>query len=395
MEKSDRGWSIESDEARFTVEGDTWELLDRRAGVSWGNKAPGAPWVARIEATEESPARLPLSLSRVSPVDTATFGLSEDFGEGLRCRFASEEDADTAGVSIVFWLRGPTLQVYLEDEPPTTAVELFTAGLDVSAAEDGEMLLPIRMGLLLQASADGDPFDLHLGTYDYEEGVHMAMTALFKSGAALMATWGDPYLRLHVGRRATPDAPDSDHELLTTFELSKTARSLQLRCLGQGDIHQVAAAYRERATELGYRVTWDEKLESRPQASRLFGACNVKLWHALARRIDENLEEQSVEVRWTFDEAAQISEHLKADLELEDVLFHLGGWTRYGYDCRHPDIMPANPECGGNEGLADCARRVQACGYLFCLHDNYQDMYRDAPSWDEAYLQKAPDGSPH
>ena len=50
---------------------------------------------------------------------------------------------------------------------------------------------------------------------------------------------------------------------------------------------------------------------------------------------------------------------------MSDVLFHLGGWTRYGYDCRHPDIMPANPECGGNEGLAECARRVQALGYTF------------------------------
>ena len=40
------------------------------------------------------------------------------------------------------------------------------------------------------------------------------------------------------------------------------------------------------------------------------------------------------------------------------------------------------------------ATACKACGYLFCLHDNYQDMYRDAPSWDEAWLQKEADGSP-
>ena len=29
----------------------------------------------------------------------------------------------------------------------------------------------------------------------------------------------------------------------------------------------------------------------------------------------------------------------------------MGGWTHRGYDNQHPDILPANPECGGNEGL--------------------------------------------
>ena len=71
----------------------------------------------------------------------------------------------------------------------------------------------------------------------------------------------------------------------------------------------------------------------------------------------------------------------------------MGGWIRRGYDNQHPDILPAAPECGGNEAFADCARRVRRLGYLFCLHDNYQDMYRDAPSWDENFLMKNPDGS--
>ena len=33
-------------------------------------------------------------------------------------------------------------------------------------------------------------------------------------------------------------------------------------------------------------------------------------------------------------------------------------------------------------------------GWVFGLHDNYQDMYKEAPSWDESYLIKNTDGEP-
>jgi len=216
----------------------------------------------------------------------------------------------------------------------------------------------------------------------------MAMAGLFKQGAVIMPTWQDPYIKLSISRYTGYDA-----YLTMSFKLAKTARSLELHCLGKGDWHTLAAAYRERAADLGYRIPWSEKLKDHPQAERLFGAGNFKLWTALARQVDENLVEKSVEIHWTFDQAARIAEHLKNDLKLDDILFHLGGWTRFGYDCRHPDILPANPECGGDAGLADCAQRVKACGYTFCLHDNYQDMYRDAPSWDEKLIQKTQDGA--
>lgn len=375
---------LENDQVRLALSPTTnvWSLTDKRAGVEWSNAFNRAPWL-QIQRGESF---FPMTLRAV-----------EERGGGSHCRFVGPLGHD-ARLTLVFRLVGDAIQVYLVPDSGTApaVVELFSHGLEVSADEAGDALLPVRMGLLLPAAGE-KAFELHLGTYDYE-GVHMAMAGLYKSGAALMASWGDPYVKVNLWRtlgKLRTEQP-ARPALRMSFTLSKTARSLQLRCLGRGDfLATLAQAYRQHATALGYRVPWCEKLTRRPQAARLFGACNFKLWTALRRRIDVNLVEQSVEVQWTFDEVAQIAEHLKRDLKLQDVLFHLGGWTRYGYDVRHPDIMPANPECGGNEGLADCARRVQACGYLFCLHDNYQDMYRDSPSWDEAWLQKDADGSPH
>ena len=108
---------------------------------------------------------------------------------------------------------------------------------------------------------------------------------------------------------------------------------------------------------------------------------------------EDSTKEESVKVHWTFDEAAAVAEHLAKDVGISRCLFIVGGWTEGGYDCRHPDNLPANPECGGNEALADAIRRIQALGYVACLHDNYQDMYHDAKSWDPACIEKKPDGS--
>ena len=371
---------LENELVRFTlsVADNSWNLEDLRAGVSWGNRTRPGPWVsARDSAAAEAEGHT-LFLDTVEAQDGALLATFTDATGSI------------GHLRLAFRLVGDALQVYVlpDSESSCAVIDLFGSGLDASQDEDGEALVPVRMGLLLPARGE-TAFDLSLGTYDYE-GVHMAMAGMFKSGAALLADWGDPYIRLGVARSMDDGTP----RVAIRFSLSKTARSLELRCLGKGDLTTLANAYQERVLQLGYRVPWEEKLRDRPQGRRLFGACNVKLWTALARRIDKDLVETSVEVHWTFDEAARIAEHLKNDLQLQDVLFHLGGWTRYGYDCRHPDIRPANPECGGNEGLLDCVRRVQALDYLFCLHDNYQDMYRDAPSYDEYWLQKEADGSP-
>lgn len=365
---------LENEFIRFSLKPSShgWLLEDKRGGVTWGSRR-GGPWLTLISGEK----RVPLHLSRV-----------EELEDGLQCRFVSPRGRDSGG-SVVFRLFDHSLRMFLIPEGPVwPSIEVFGTGIEAGADEDGEILLPVRMGLLIPAQGS-QPFQMQFGTYEYE-GVHMAMAGIFKDGAGLMATWHDPYLKVNIARRFDEDT----QRLRMSFELSKTARALELTCLGKAGLSGLAAAYRQRAEELGYRVPWREKLKDHPQAQKLFGASNFKLWTALVRKVDKDMVEQSVEVRWTFDEAAQIAEHLKHDLQMEDVLFHLGGWTRYGYDCRHPDIMPANPECGGTEGLADCARRVQALGYLFCLHDNYQDMYRDAPSWGEEWLQKGPDGSP-
>ncbi|MCY2986774.1 MAG: DUF5696 domain-containing protein [Planctomycetota bacterium] len=223
----------------------------------------------------------------------------------------------------------------------------------------------------------------------------MNMLGFLKSGSTLAVTWDDAYVWPEVQSRPVREADrESTQRITTGFSLRRSARTIRLTPLGKGDWNTLAAGYRRIAEQKGLAVTMQDRIRRDPHAELLSGAANVKLWTCLARRMSEDsTKEESVKVRWTFDEAAAVAEHLAKDVGIARCLFTIGGWTEGGYDCRHPDNLPANPECGGNAALAAAIRRIQALGYVSSLHDNYQDMYHDAKSWNPACIEKKPDGS--
>lgn len=69
-------------------------------------------------------------------------------------------------------------------------------------------------------------------------------------------------------------------------------------------------------------------------------------------------------------------------------------WQCYGYDVKLPDHLPANPQFGGDEGMIEFGRAANECGYLWSLHENYIDLYPDAPSYDPTARVLRADGSP-
>ena len=332
---------LESPAMLVEIDGKTgnWSLVDKAAGVRWPTAG------------------------------TATAGPAVDF-----------ELADE-GRSLVLRCKGP--------EP--AELHLLGDALAVTDRERGSVLVPCREGLLIPADS-GVAFKQTFGTSEYE-GCHMNMLGILKSGAAMIVSWDDAYVWPEIQSELL-DAPSHGQRITTTLTLRRSARAVRLTPLGRGDWNAVAAGYRRLAEQKGLAVTLREKIRRNPHAELLVGAANAKLWTCLYRRMNEaSTKEELVDVHWTFDEAARIAEHLRKDLDIARCLFTIGGWTEGGYDCRHPDNLPANPECGGNEALAAAIRRVQGLGYVACLHDNYQDMYRNAKSWSPEFIEKRPDGS--
>lgn len=69
-------------------------------------------------------------------------------------------------------------------------------------------------------------------------------------------------------------------------------------------------------------------------------------------------------------------------------------WQRYGYDVKLPDHLPANPAFGGDEGMKVFGKAANQCGYVWSLHENYIDLYPDAPSYDPTARVLLADGKP-
>ena len=378
---------IETRFFRFALSGETGrcELLDKRTGVSWLGSTNKPRFGEITLQVDGKPRGVDLARCEVESKGKSLVAifhpLREQPAAAVRVRLQALPDQETLDVSY-----------QADDALQVNSISLLEGLMGATDAAKGYVIVPVREGLLVPADS-GLSFTHRFGTYEYE-GCHMEMLGVVQGDAAAMVTWHDPYVAAELKSTvAETPSPAGRQRLSASLVLSKSAKSFRIRFLGKGDYVTIGQAYRKVAQEKGWLVTWDQKLKTNPQRAKLFGAINFKLWSTLDRRMNaESTKEESVRVNWTFDEAAQVAEHLKRDLKLDEVLFIMGGWIHRGYDNQHPDILPTAPECGGDAAFADCARRVRSLGYLFCLHDNYQDIYRDSPSWDEKLIMKTPDG---
>jgi len=376
---------IETPFFRFTVfpTNGGCEILDKVAHISWNNQTSelGFGWVT---VTSEKRYRLTNCNYQVlgNELTLAFHPFPPKPNSKLLVRARALPDQ-----------KGLELSYQEDPELEVDNVCLLDGLFEATDSGKGYAVVPAREGLLIPADSGLD-FTHRFDTSAYE-GCHMQMLGVVQNGAAVLFTWNDPYVAADVTStvRQNTAGMRSQH-LSSALVLHKSARNFQLHFLGKGNYVTIGKAYRQVARDNGLLVRWEQKLKENPERAKLFGAANIKLWSTLDRSMnEESTKEQSVRTNWTFNEAAQVAEHLKRDLKLEKVLFTMGGWIHRGYDNQHPDILPTAPECGGDDAFSDCARRVLNLGYLFCLHDNYQDIYRDSPSWNEHLIMKIEDGT--
>ncbi|MBI4876060.1 MAG: hypothetical protein HY822_15595 [Acidobacteria bacterium] len=346
-------------------------LVDKASGVAWRLDAP------TLVLKDNRPVA-----ARPAAAPVAT---------GSSIRFSAEP-----GVRFEMRLRAspPAIEYSFESQAELQEVVLPGKSLTLAPGERNYYAAPHRLGILLPVEGD-QPYTRRLPGYETGRGYSMAMFGAVQEGSALLVSWEDPYTDIVVDYATTPR-----RELSAGFALRRSARSIRLQPLGKGGYVEIAAAYRAIARQRGYLKTLPEKAQENPGVLRFLGAADIKPFAFVRYLANTRWNKQNadrVAVNFTFEECAQLAEHYKNDLGLERALLVLNGWINGGYDNRHPDVLPAAPEIGGDEGLANCSRRVRALGkgWVFGLHDNYQDFYKDAPSWNESYILRNPDGSLH
>ena len=268
-----------------------------------------------------------------------------------------------------------------EDGGIIDSVTLLDQAFWTSDIERGAVVLPQWLGELESAERA-----LPSRREYYSNDISMQMAGVLKQGSALLFTWTDH------GAVLTSHANIHDHPSIAgrairsvSLQLHREDPSVEIFPLGIGNYVDVARAYRPIAERRGYRATWSRKRSSDERVALMEGAPVFRL-EGLVRiatgTLKDDHPDEDVECLHTFGEVASCARHWREELEIDRAQILLGGWNLHGYDSGHPDILPANPQCGGDEGLAECAASVRELGYLFGLHDNYQDIYPDSPSWD-------------
>ena len=146
-----------------------------------------------------------------------------------------------------------------------------------------------------------------------------------------------------------------------------------------------AKRFRRYVRETGSFVSLDEKRTRTPALNEVIGRPVIHIG-ALYHFVPESalFNKERIEANHslsTFDELASGLERLK-ERGVDDAYIHLDGWGYYGYDNGHPDVMPVGQEQGGWDGLRRFADTCDELGYLFAVHDQYRDFYKNAVSFD-------------
>jgi hypothetical protein len=344
-------------------------LFDKRSGAEWDLGVP------RLVLKDKS--SLPVRIAGAVTARGGTLSYRTDKGMQFQFKLAAN----------------PPAVDYSFDEPAADVAEvlLLDKSLTIEPGPDNYFAIPNRLGILVPVEGD-KPYTRRFRAYS-ESGYSMAMLGAVNKGSALLAAWDDPYTAVQVDYAVEPRP-----RLAMTLGLQRTARSVRLQPLGRGGYVEVAKAYRPIAKQRGHLVTLAEKMRGNPDVARFFGAADFKP-STLSRNVPNTqwnrTATERVRISFTFEECGDLAEHFAKALGIDRALFVLAGWINAGYDNKHPDILPAAPELGGNDALTAASKRVHALGkgWVLGLHDNYQDFYKDAPSWNEDYIMRNADGS--
>jgi hypothetical protein len=139
---------------------------------------------------------------------------------------------------------------------------------------------------------------------------------------------------------------------------------------GRGHWGRLVHAYRKTA-----HPDWDAPMDpaQRQRLMSLVGRMVVDDWSGLP-----------------YDQMPEVLKRLQF-LGCDQLVVVRHNWQHFGYDVKLPDTWPPARNFGGLPAMARLAQYCRRDGMLFGLHENFIDLYRDAPTfseWSVAYHPK-------
>ena len=339
-----------------------------------------------------------LSISR----DVMTSGV----GEGIRNHY---EGFEVAGKKVAFafdtivWIEACSGDVFFEwiplCEEGLTVRKIYWPG-EMEFDEKNEKwytLLNHQQGLLVPNNWETEmapiPFDGFFGT----AGGYMPWYGQVRDRAGYIAICVTPW---NAGYYAEHPAGGPYTHVGTWFEPSlgkmDYRRIMRYSFLNDCDYNGLCKVYRTYVKEQGRLKTLEEKAAKNPSVDDLIGCAFVH--KGIKTAVQENsdfFDPADPEKNNRVVPFAQREKEMRDlhEMGVKKLYLHLDGWAEPGYDNQHPDYTPACTEAGGWEAMKSLTDTMQELGYMFGIHDQYRDYYLSAPSYDEHYACRLPDGT--
>lgn len=386
-------------------------LVDKARNVVWGGGVPG--WVTMRDGER-------MTIGAPSRVGRTSDGAAYAEYDLPRYSFRAEFQLNDAELTLTM--------TELRRDGELESIEYPAHMLRVnSGLQGGYVVVPHKQGTLIPSRLDDGFMRFRHNTWkniaDINEvipfefcGLNMTWFGASQGGSCVMCYLPEAVdMALRVAGNAVFDLagnPVDNHQgdlpgeryssLTPIWRASRGAlgysRQMSVALVENGYVG-MAKRYRECVKASGRYVSLREKIEKNPAVAGMLGAPDLKIYIYTHRRDEPRLRSWSEPVldgytcvHTTFDQVGQIVDDLQ-EMGMEKALILLGGWNRAGYDREHIDMWPPAEGAGGAEGLARASRKAVDAGYVFSLHDNYQDIYPDSPSYDERLTMKHPDGT--
>ena len=167
----------------------------------------------------------------------------------------------------------------------------------------------------------------------------------------------------------------------------------------------LAKLYRRILKEEKRFVSLQEKLKQNPDVEKLVGSViwkhnvysaerpsGIEKSYSLYMLNPEQNEYEGLPNNWTAKEVFDTAKERGFDR----VCIYNTGWNNKGFDSGYPTRFPPNPERGTEEEFKAAAEygRSLSPDYIYSVHDNYLDVYKNSPEFDISEMNTKKDGTP-
>lgn len=301
------------------------------------------------------------------------------------------------------WVEDATEDVFFEWVPvndPSKAVSkvLWPGYMKFdSARDDWYTLLTEGQGVLVPNSGKYEINKLHFDGTLLTAGSYMPWFSQIREGSGYIAIAMTPWNgALDIDHPETGEYTHVSIRWEASLGCMDYRRILKVSFRTHCDYNDMCKIYREYVFENGLAATLEEKAARIPSVNNLIGCsfvhCGIKtnvnpksdFYDADAPDKNNNLV--------TFEKREEEIGRFH-EMGVKKLYLHLDGWAEPGYDNHHPDYLPACEKAGGWEAMKHLSDSMHGWGYMFGIHDQYRDYYLDAPTFDEEYAVRLPDGT--